>query len=63
MHLADKSTVVSHQIVQLPLKFADGAVYTVEFWVIPVLNHAIILGIPFLNIFNPSINWKTHTIT
>ena len=63
MHLSDNSSVISHQIVHLPLKFADGAIHTVEFRVVPALNHAIILEIPFLYTLNPSINWKTHTIT
>ena len=58
MHLADNYQVVSYQIVNLLLKFANGAVHTVEFWVVPALNHAIILGMPFLHIFNPSVNWK-----
>ena len=45
------------------LQFANDSIYTVEFQVVPTLNHAIILGIPLLHIINPSINWKTHTIT
>ena len=63
VHLADNSSFISHQIVHLPLQFADGAIHTVEFRVVPALNHAIILGIPFLHTLNPSIDWKTHTIT
>ena len=43
VHLADNSLVVSYQIVHLPWKFADGAIHTVDFWVGPALNHAIIL--------------------
>ena len=38
----------------LPLQFADGAIHTVEVRVVPALNHAIILGMPFLHIVNPS---------
>ena len=62
VHLADNYLVISHQIVQLPLKFADGAVHSVEFSVVAALNHAIILGMPFLHILNPRIYWYTHTI-
>ena len=30
VHLADNSLVISHQIVHLPLQFADDAIHTVE---------------------------------
>ena len=63
VHLADNSSVISHHIVHLPLYFADGAIHTVEFRVVPALNHAIMLGMPFLHTFSPSIDWKTRTIT
>ena len=62
MHLDNNSLVISHQIVYLLLNFADSAVDAVEFWVVPALNHAIILGIPFLHIYNPIINCKNYTI-
>ena len=61
MHLAKNSSVISHQIVHLPVQFAYGAIHTVEFWVLPSLNNAIILGIPFLHTLNPSIYKKTPT--
>ena len=63
VYLADRFFVFSSQIVHLSLKFADGAVYTVEFQVVPALTHAIIIGIPFLHEFNPSIDWLKYTIT
>ena len=47
VHLTDNYSVVSHQIVYLTLKFTDSAVHPVEFWAFPLLNHAIILGMPF----------------
>ena len=56
VHLSDNYSVVSHQIVHLPLHFADGAIHTVEFRVVYALNHAIILGMPFLPTLNPQIN-------
>ena len=62
VHLTDISLFFSHQIVYLPLQFGGGAIHTFEFWVVPALNHAIILGMPFLHTLNPSIDWKTHTI-
>ena len=62
VHLAENYSVISDQIVHLPLQFADGAIYTVEFWVVPAFNHAILLGMPFLYTLNPSIDWKTHFI-
>ena len=48
--------------MHLPLKSADGAVYTVESQVVLALNHAKILGTPFLHKFNHSVNCKAHTI-
>ena len=63
VHLADNFSVISHQIVHLLVQFADGVVHTVEFWAVPVLNHAITLGMPFLHTLNTSIDWKTHIIT
>ena len=49
--------------MNLPLQFADDTIYTVEFLVVPALNQTIILGMTFLHTLNPSIDWKTHTIT
>ena len=31
VHLADNSLGISHQVMHLPLQFADSAMYTVEF--------------------------------
>ena len=56
VHLADNSSANSHQIVHLPHKYAGIAVCTVELWVVPALNHAIILGTLFLYKFILSIN-------
>ena len=56
MDLAGSYLVVSHQNVYLPLIFADSAVHTVKFWVVLALNHAIVLKMPFLHKFNPSLN-------
>ena len=47
----------------IPFQYADGAIYTVDFWVAPALNHATIMGMSFLHTLNLSIDWKTHTVT
>ena len=47
VHLDKNSIVISHQIVYLPLKFAEGAVHNVGFWAVPILYHATILIMPF----------------
>ena len=62
VHFSDNSTVISHLIMHLPLQFADGAIHTVEYRVVPALNHALTLGMPSLHIFNSNVYWKTHTI-
>ena len=56
VHLADYSSLISHQIVCLLLKFADGAMHNVEFRVFPTLNYTIILGMLFLHLVNTRIN-------
>ena len=63
MYLTDNPSVIPHHIVHLPLIFADAIIHTIELWVIPALDHAIILGMPFLYTLDPPIGWKTHTIT
>ena len=55
VHFDDSYAVIYHQIMYLPIKFSDVAVHTVEFWVVAALNHAIILVMFFLHIFNPII--------
>ena len=56
VHLTDIYSFISIQIVHLPLKCAEGAVYTIEVQVFPALNQTIILGMPFLHQLNPNIN-------
>ena len=51
VHLADNPLVISHQIVHLPLRFANSAIQTVEFRVVLALNNAIIIGMTLLHIF------------
>ena len=48
--------------MKIPLKFAENVEYTVEFRVVPALNHQIILGMPFLHQVNPTIDWQKHLI-
>ena len=55
-HLDDNSSVISHQIVHLPLIFANDDVHTVESWVVSILNHAIILRKSFFHKFNAYID-------
>ena len=62
VHLANNSLVITHQIMYLLLQFADNTIYTVEFWVVPALNYAIILGMPFPHTLSPTIDGKTHSI-
>ena len=62
VHLADNSSVYFHQIVHLSLQFADGPKHTVDFQAVLALNHAIILGMPFLLTLNLSIDCNTHNI-
>ena len=56
IHLDNNSFVISNQIVRLLFMFTNSAYHTIEIWVIPALNHAIILGMPSLHQFNPIID-------
>ena len=48
VHLANNSSIISlTKLCIYHFKFANGAIYTVEFRVVPALNHAIILGNAF----------------
>ena len=43
VHFYDNLSVISAQIVHLPLIFANSAVFTVEYWVVLALTHTVIL--------------------
>ena len=59
VHLASNSSVISHQIVDLPLKFSSGAVHTIDSLLLFAFNQAKIVGMPL----NFRIDWKSHNIT
>ena len=56
VQLTYNSLVIFHQIMHLKPIFADSAVHAVELWVVLALNHAIILGMPFLHTLSPCID-------
>ena len=57
VRLAENSLVTSHLTVHIPLTFANSTVHTVKSRVVPLLNRVVILKMPFLHKFNPSIDW------
>ena len=59
VHFTNNYPVVSHQIAQLPLIFADGTLHMIEFLPVLVLNYATILRMPFLYKYNPVLICKT----
>ena len=54
--LADDTVVLSTKLATISLQFAEDFHQTVEFRVVPRLNHPIILGMSWLRLTNPSID-------
>ena len=61
--LADNSVVLSMKIAILLLQIGEHVRQDIEFHVIPRLNHPLILGLQWLCIANPTIDWSTLNIT
>ena len=61
--LADNSVVLLTKIVVLSVQIGEHVQQNIEFHVVPRLNHPLILGIQWLRIANPSIDWSTLNIT
>ena len=49
--------------MHLTPKYSDSAAHTIEFRVVPTLNHTIVLEMTFLHKFSPTVYNKDHTIT
>ena len=63
VRLADKSTVISSKITDLPIQFApDSKPVMIAFRVVPRLNHGVILGMTWFSRFNPSIDWSKRRV-
>ena len=60
--LADDTVVLSTKLVTISLQLAEDFNQTVEFRFVPWLNHPIILGMSWLCLTNPSIDWRTLEI-
>ncbi len=58
----DKSTV-SNQVTTIELTLPCGFTFHLTAVIVPNLSNDIILGINFLKVFQPDINWKNETIT
>ena len=61
--LADNSVVLSAKIVVLSVQIGEHVLQNIEFHVVPRLNHPLILGLQWLRIANPTIDWSTLNIT
>ena len=61
--LADNSVVLSTKIAVLSVQIGEHVRQDIEFNVIPRLNHPLILGLQWLCIANPTIDWSTLNIT
>ena len=53
--------VVSKQLTLMMSKGSHQETLTLD--VVPLGRHMIILGMPWLEVHNPSMDWKTHKIT
>ena len=61
--LADNSVVLSTKIVVLSVQIGKHVWQNIEFHVVPCLIHPLILGLQWLRIANPTIDWSTLNIT
>ena len=61
--LADNSVVLSTKIAVLSVQIGEHVRQNIEFHVVPRLNHPLILGLQWLRIANPTIDWSTLNIT
>ena len=61
--LGDDSVVLSTKIVVLSVQIGEHVRQDIEFHVIPRLNHPLILGLQWLRIANPTIDWSMLNIT
>ena len=61
--LADNSVVSSTKIAVLLLQIDEHVQQDIEFHIIPHLNHPLILGLQWLRIAHPTIDWSMLNIT
>ena len=61
--LADNSKVHAAKKVTLALQLGANAPCALDFFVVPRLNHPMILGMSWLRRFNPLIDWHTREVT
>ena len=61
--LADNSKVHAAKKVTLALQLSANAPCVLDFFLVPRLNHPMILSISWLRRFNPLIDWRTHEVT
>ena len=61
--LADNFVVLSTKIVVLLVQIGNHIRRDIEFHIVPWLNHPLILGLQWIRIANPTIDWNTLNIT
>ena len=61
--LADNFVVLSTKIAERLVQIGEHVRQDIEFHVVPRLNHPLILGLQWLCIANPTIDWSTLNIT
>ena len=60
---ADNSVVLSTKIAVLLVQIGEHVQQDIELHIKPRLNHPLILGLQWLHIANPTIDWSTLNIT
>ena len=61
--LANNSVVLSTKIAVLSVQIGEHVQQDIELHVVPRLNHPLILGLQWLRIANPTIDWSMLNIT
>ena len=63
VNLADNSVVLLMKIAVLLVQIGEHVQQDIEFHVVLCLNHPLILGLQWLRIANPTIDWSMLNIT
>jgi hypothetical protein len=54
--------IVTHETDRLTMKILKGYTEDIQFDIVAIGVHSVILGIPWLRLYNPQINWRRERI-
>jgi hypothetical protein len=54
--------IVTHETDRLTMKILRGYTEDIQFDIVAIGVHSVILGIPWLQLYNPQIDWRRECI-